>query len=130
MLLKYDITVDKFLGDGVLGFSNAPIAHKDYVERVITAATEILHRLEMREEDYSAVWGEKLKVTIGIAVGRANIGFYGSDDSVKSYTALGPVVNLASRLCGHGHPDQIITHQEVVSGYRMFKTCQRIVVLL
>ena len=55
VLLKYDITIDKFLGDGVLAFSNDPVARPDYVERVVEAALEVRARIKARADKYEMV---------------------------------------------------------------------------
>jgi class 3 adenylate cyclase len=107
-LLMYDITIDKFLGDGVLAFSNDPVMQKDYVERVIDAALEIRELILSKRSQYSENWGQPLDIRIGIAVGKANVGFYGREEYVRSYTAIGEVVNLASRICLHAQPNQVL----------------------
>jgi class 3 adenylate cyclase len=114
VLLKYDITIDKFLGDGVLGFSNDPVAQDDYIERVIRASFEVIERLKMKSMVYKALWKSEMDVRIGIATGFASVGFYGSDLHVKSYTALGKVMNLASRVNGVGGINEITVSQDVL----------------
>lgn len=114
-LLKYDITVDKFLGDGILAFSNDPIKYSDYVERVCLASQEIIQRIQSRKEEYEDYWMKEMEVCIGIAIGFANVGFYGSDRYFKAYTAIGPVVNMASRLCSEALPNQILMSKDVVN---------------
>lgn len=113
ILLKYDITIDKFLGDGVLGFCNAPLKRKDYTSRVLHAALEIREKINQDASFYEKYWQHALEVRVGIAKGFANVGFYGSQKYYKSYTAIGPVVNLASRLCSSANPMQIIVDNDV-----------------
>lgn len=113
ILLKYDVTIDKFLGDGILAFSNDPIKHDDYMERVVKAALEIRMKINERQHLYEDFWLAKLQICVGIATGYANVGFYGSSNYYHSYTAIGPVVNLASRLCSVAEPDQILITNEV-----------------
>lgn len=114
VLLKYDITIDKFLGDGVLGFSNDPIPHEDFVERTVNAALEIRARISARQEEYLEYWLNELQIRVGISSGFANVGFYGSEEYFKSYTAIGRVVNLASRLCSTAAPNQILASHDVI----------------
>jgi class 3 adenylate cyclase len=118
IMLKYDITIDKFLGDGVLGFANDPIQHADYVKRVADAALEIRKRIRSRADLYSILWGSELEIRVGIAEGSANVGFYGSRQAFRSYTALGPVMSLASRLCGAALPGQVLVSEEVQQALR------------
>jgi class 3 adenylate cyclase len=113
-LLKYDITVDKFLGDGILAFSNDPIQYSDYVSRTVGAALEIRERISKRQFIYENYWLNELQIRIGIAEGFANVGFYGSEKYFRSYTAIGPVVNLASRICGSASANQILVSHDVM----------------
>ncbi len=117
-LLKYDITVDKFLGDGILAFSNDPVAYPDYVDRVLRAAIEIRNRIKQNQDQYELYWMNHLEVRIGVAVGYANVGFYGNDRYYKSYTAIGAVINLASRLCSSAEPNQILVTSDVVDAVK------------
>ena len=112
ILLKYDITIDKFLGDGVLAFANEPVAHTDYAERVVMAAFEIRQKVIARSEFYEQNWLSDLKIKVGIAIGYANIGFYGNEKYFRTYTAIGPVINLASRLCSAAQPNQLLISKE------------------
>jgi adenylate cyclase len=115
ILLKYDITIDKFLGDGVLAFSNDPVQYSDFIERVANAAIEIRQRIKSRDDEYIEHWLDHFQVRIGIASGFANVGFYGNESYLKSYTAIGPVMNLASRLCSSAAPDQILVSKDIES---------------
>jgi class 3 adenylate cyclase len=115
VLLKYDITIDKFLGDGVLAFSNDPIERGDYVERVVDAALEIRARIHNRQSEYRTIWGDDFHVRIGIARGPASVGFYGSEDYIKAYTAIGKVVNLACRLASVGRIDQVSVTADIAA---------------
>lgn len=113
IMLKYDITVDKFLGDGIMGFCNAPMERTDYTNRVVSAALEIREKIGLEREFFIRNWQGELQIRVGIAKGFANVGFYGSKKYFKSYTAIGPVMNLAARLCASAMPGQIITDYDV-----------------
>lgn len=110
--LKYDITVDNFLGDCVLGFSNCPFNQENFVERVLLAAREIQERIRARRTLYLRFWKEEFKLKIGIAAGHANVGFYGKEDYFRRYTAIGPVMNKASRLCSHAKGGEILLTED------------------
>jgi adenylate cyclase len=112
-LLKYDITIVQFLGDGILGFSNEPAKYLDFVDRVVTAALEVQARINSRQDEYENYWMSRLEIRVGIAVGFANVGFFGNDKYYRSYTAMGPVMNLASRLCSAANPGQILIDNDV-----------------
>ncbi|MGE0632879.1 MAG: adenylate/guanylate cyclase domain-containing protein, partial [Pseudobdellovibrionaceae bacterium] len=113
ILLKYDITIDKFLGDGILGFCNAPLQRTDYVQRVVSAALEVRSKIQAERGFYQQHWMGPLEIRVGIAKGVATVGFYGSQKYFRSYTAIGPVVNLASRLCSNAQTNQILVDADV-----------------
>ena len=113
--LKFDITIDKFLGDGVLGFSNDPVKQSDFIERTIFAAHEIRMKILLKQDQYVRYWGSEFQVRIGISTGYASVGFYGSDRHVKSYTAIGKVVNLCSRVNGIANPNEVTISQDVLT---------------
>lgn len=122
LMLKYDITIDKFLGDGVLGFSNNPLKQDDYIERVLRCSQEILDRLNFKRDIYEQLWNGPFNVRIGIAVGSAAVGFYGSDMHVKSYTAIGRVINLAARINGTARSNGIVLTEETISALNFYKS--------
>lgn len=113
-LLKFDITIDKFMGDGILAFSNDPIRHADYLERVLYAALEIREKIQSKQAEYTELWMAEFQISIGIAAGFASVGFYGSSLHLKSYTAIGRVVNLAGRLGSAAEPQQILVSNEII----------------
>ncbi|MFN2241210.1 MAG: adenylate/guanylate cyclase domain-containing protein [Anaerolineae bacterium] len=95
---RYEGTLARLMGDAVLAFFGAPIAHEDDPERAIRAALEIVEgageygaRLE-REQDIQG-----FNVRVGIHTGLVVVGEVGSDLRVE-YTAMGDAVNLASRM--------------------------------
>lgn len=114
IMLRYDITIDKFLGDGVMGFSNDPVIQSDYIERAMNAAVDIVTTIKQKGEEYKRHWGDDFEVRVGLSTGYASIGFYGSDLHVKSYTAIGRVINLASRTNGMAKANGIAVSQDVL----------------
>ncbi len=111
-LFKYDITFDKTMGDAVLGFSNEPEPHRDYVQRVVQAAVEILSEIEKMGSRFQEIWQEPFKVKVGIAVGRADVGFHGDEGSPKTYTASGEVMNLTARLSDCADSGEILVTEK------------------
>ena len=90
-------TVDKFIGDAVMAIWNAPGDEPDHALRACRAAAAIsasMHALPPMSPKHDAV-----RVRIGINTGMALVGNIGSAERL-SYTAIGDVVNLASRLVG------------------------------
>ena len=90
---NYGGTIDKHVGDAVMGVFGAPVAHDKDPERAVRAAIAV--HASMAE--LSAEMGRELTVHIGIASGRVVARGTGSD-SYQEYTVTGESVNLASRL--------------------------------
>lgn len=92
-------TLDKYIGDAVMAFWNAPLDQADHALRACRAAVHMLERLE----ELKAVWRKsgypELEIGIGINTGQMVVGNMGSDVRVD-YTVLGDSVNLGSRLEG------------------------------
>lgn len=106
--LKYDLTIDKFHGDGVLAFSNMPIARTDFISRTCMAALEAVQAIQDDRSFYMQHWKSELQVRVGISVGYANVGFYGDQKYFKTFTAIGVPLPYASRLTSVGEPNQIL----------------------
>jgi adenylate cyclase len=106
--LKYDLTIDKFHGDGVLAFANSPVSRQDFIERTCMAAVEARRMLSEDQEFYVANWGSHMQVRVGISTGFANVGFYGDRKYFKTFSAIGAPLPFASRLTSIAQPDQIL----------------------
>lgn len=88
-------TVDKFIGDAVMAFWNAPLTVKDHELRATLAAIGMQKALL----DFNHKNNTNLKMGIGIHTGEAVVGNIGGEERL-SYTALGDTVNTASRIEG------------------------------
>jgi adenylate cyclase len=92
-------TVDKFIGDAVMVFWNAPHLQPDHVERACRAALSAKAASETLNAQFEAEGLLPFTVRFGIHVGDVVVGNLGSTERME-YTALGSSVNLASRLEG------------------------------
>jgi adenylate cyclase len=98
-------TIDKYMGDAVMAFWNAPLDDPDHASNACEAALDMLAELETlnRERELEAQAGEQtfipMKVGIGINTGRCVVGNMGSDRRMQ-YTVMGDTVNVASRIEG------------------------------
>jgi adenylate cyclase len=106
LIRKYEGTLDRFTGDGMMVFFNDPLPCPDAPERAAKLA------LEMRDAVSALlpVWtkrGHKLGFGIGLAQGHATLGRIGFEDRFD-YTAIGAVINLAARLCADAADGQIL----------------------
>jgi len=92
-------TVDKFIGDSVMAFWNAPDPQQDHVERACRAVLAGQTAAERLNTEFEAEGLPPFYTRFGIHVGEAVVGNLGSAERMN-YTALGSPVNLASRLEG------------------------------
>ena len=92
-------TVDKFIGDAVMVFWNAPNPQPDHVERACRAALAGKAASDQLNTQFEAEGLKPFFTRFGIHVGEAVVGNLGSTERMN-YTALGNTVNLASRLEG------------------------------
>ncbi len=107
LIRKYEGTLDRFTGDGMLVFFNDPLPCPDPAERAAKLAIE----MRAAVEKLIPVWarrGHTLGFGIGMAQGYATLGRIGFEDRFD-YTAIGAVINLAARLCADAKDGQILT---------------------
>lgn len=95
---RYEGTIAQLLGDGVLAFFGAPLAHEDDAERAIRAACDILAAMQTYASDLRAKHRvENFQLRIGLNTGLVVVGNIGSDLHME-YLAIGDTVNLAARI--------------------------------
>lgn len=92
-------TIDKYEGDAIIAFWNAPVDQPDHAVRAVAAALACQARLDELRPALRARAGQDLHMRIGINTGFAVVGNMGSQRRFD-YTMLGDAVNLASRLEG------------------------------
>jgi adenylate cyclase len=92
-------TVDKFIGDAVMAFWNAPVEQPDHAARACRAARDLLRALERLNVGWAARGLPAISMRVGLATGPALVGNVGSTTKFN-YTVMGDTVNLASRLEG------------------------------
>ncbi len=101
VVFRYGGTLDKFIGDAVMAFWNAPVRVDDHPVRAVEAALDMMEELETLNERWAAMDAPaQLAIGIGINTGEAIVGNIGSLERKLDYTAIGDTVNLASRLEG------------------------------
>ena len=118
-------TVDKFLGDGVMAMFGAPehLSCPEQAKRAIATARTMYYYLAKLNQR----WQEKnyllrhpvptLKMRCGIHQGKAVVGMFGGGQR-KDYTAVGKVVNIASRLQSVATPNSILISENVANCFR------------
>jgi class 3 adenylate cyclase len=96
---KHGGTVDKYMGDAVMAFWNAPRPIEDHAYRAVKASLEIQQKFLTMQREFEKRGWKDFRARIGLATGEALVGNIGYSERL-SYTALGDPVNLASRLEG------------------------------
>lgn len=99
IILAQGGTLDKYEGDAIIAFWNAPLDQPDHAARAVRAALLCQQALAQRQEEFAARAGGPLKARIGLNTGIVVVGNLGSK-SRFDYTVLGDAANLASRLEG------------------------------
>jgi class 3 adenylate cyclase/tetratricopeptide (TPR) repeat protein len=97
--------VDKVVGDGLLALFGAPLAHEDDAERAVRAAL----RMQESIDELAVELATDLRMRIGVNTGEVLVG---SLRAGGDYTAMGDVVNTASRLQTMARPGQVIVGPE------------------
>lgn len=110
-IFRYEGTLDKFIGDGVMSIFGAPIEQNDHSERAVLAALDMKKYAVRLIDDLQERYGVAVYFGIGINSGSAVIGNIGSEERVD-YTAIGDTVNLAARLEANAKPGQILISSE------------------
>jgi class 3 adenylate cyclase/tetratricopeptide (TPR) repeat protein len=96
-IYRYEGTLARLMGDGLLAFFGAPIAHEDDPARAVLSGLAILEGIRPFCEKIHKDWKMDFDVRVGIHTGPVVVGKVGSDLAVE-YTAMGDAVNLASRM--------------------------------
>jgi adenylate cyclase len=92
-------TIDKYIGDAIMAFWNAPVDLGDHAVRAVQTALEMQAALPQLNRDFAARGWPEVKIGIGVNSGRMSVGNMGSEFRM-SYTVMGDAVNLGSRLEG------------------------------
>lgn len=92
-------TLDKFIGDAIMAFWNAPLDVPEHPVHAVRTALRMHQELDTLNAELQKDFGIQLKIGAGIHTGRVFVGNMGTNE-LLSYTAIGDTVNLASRLEG------------------------------
>ena len=119
---RFEGTLERFTGDGLMVFFNDPIPVSDAPDRAVRMAVAMRGRVAQLAEEWSRR-GFDLQVGIGVAQGHATLGRIGFEGR-SDYAAIGSVTNLAARLCEQADPGHILISQRVYAATEEIVTAQ------
>jgi class 3 adenylate cyclase len=118
LIYRYEGTLERFAGDGILILFNDPIPYPDHTERAVRMAIEMRDSIGKLTESWRNR-GHGLGFGVGIALGYATLGQIGFDRRLE-YAAVGSVTNLASRLCDEAKAGQIVISQRAFGSVKQW----------
>src|SRR5919107_1532823 len=104
---KYGGTVARLLGDAVLAFFGAPVAHEDDAERAVRAGLDIQAKAKEYAKEIKRNYEVDFEMRVGINTGLAVLAAVG-DEIKTEYTAMGDTTNLAARMQSAAKPGTIL----------------------
>jgi class 3 adenylate cyclase len=104
-VLAYEGTIDKFLGDAIMAWFNAPIPQPDHALRAVKAALAIRSAVQQLHLEFPPEF--RLSFGAGIHFGEAVLGLIGTEKRLE-YTAIGDSVNTAKRIQENARAGQIL----------------------
>jgi adenylate cyclase len=113
LIFKFDGTLERFMGDGIVVIFNDPIPCEDHVHKAARMAVEMRDRVK----DLRTAWlkkGYDLDLGVGFAAGYATLGTMGFEGRMD-YGTVGNLPNLAARLCAEAKGGQILIDQKTMS---------------
>ena len=111
IILKYEGTIDKFIGDGVMAIFGAPLAHENDPERAARCALDMMAQIERFNRQITVSLPTPLGLHVGLHSGMVIAGNVGSDLRMN-YSVIGDTVNLAARLVEMAPRDEIYMSSE------------------
>src|SRR5512143_1772543 len=116
---KYEGTLARLMGDALLAFFGAPVAHEDDPVRAIRAARDMLQAAEEYAIDVKRDRGIDFQIRVGLNTGTVIVGEVGSDLKYE-YTAMGDAVNLAARMQSAAEPGTTLIAENTYRGAAHF----------
>src|SRR5829696_3537376 len=106
-ITKYGGTVARLLGDAIIAFFGAPVAHEDDAERAVRAGLDIQAAAKEYSEVVRRNYGVDFEVRVGINTGLAVLAAVG-DEIRTEYTAMGDTTNIAARMQSAAAPGSVL----------------------
>ena len=122
LVTRFEGTLERFTGDGLMVFFNDPLPCEDAPLRAVRMAVAMRNRVEGLAKDWKR-HGYDLALGVGVAQGYATLGRIGFEGR-SDYTAIGTCTNLAARLCAEARPWQILLSPRVHAAVEEFVTSE------
>jgi adenylate cyclase len=113
-VFKYEGTLDKFMGDGIMALWGAPVMHPDDPVLCVSCALEQMEVLGKFNRRRIEDGQPPLAIGIGIHTGPLVAGYIGSSKAL-SYTVIGDTANTSARLCGAASAGQVLVSEPTLS---------------
>ena len=113
LVFKFEGTLERFMGDGIVVIFNDPIRCENHVQKAIEMSLEMRDRVK----ELRIAWSKKgydLDLGVGLATGYTTLGTVGFEGRMD-YGSVGNLPNLAARLCAEAKGGQILTDQKTFS---------------
>ena len=121
VVFKYQGTLDKFLGDGLLALFGTPLRQADHPQRAVRAALEIQRAIGAFNTSRGQQGAMPLDIGIGINSGEAIVGNIGSEKRME-YTVIGDMVNVAQRLQTQAQGGEVLISDTTLAHVRELVT--------
>jgi adenylate cyclase len=122
LVTRFEGTLERFTGDGLMVFFNDPLPCEDAPLRAVRMTVAMRNRVESLAKDWTR-HGYDLALGVGVAQGYATLGRVGFEGR-SDYTAIGNCTNLAARLCAEARPWQILLSPRVHAAVEEFVTSE------
>jgi class 3 adenylate cyclase len=106
-----DGIVNKLIGDAIFAIFNFPIRRSDHVQQAVLSGIELQRRCRAMKTAMAGGADVPVGVGVGVHTGDVTIGEIGT--TIKDFTAIGEVVNLAARLQGASLPGEVVVTEGV-----------------
>jgi len=113
LIYRYEGTLDKIIGDGIMVFFGDPVLIPDHAQRAVLLAIDMQKKIDQLRDEWLS-YGYDLNIGIGINTGYMTVGNIGSEFH-RDYTVIGNQVNVAARLEQMARPGEILISQRTYS---------------
>ncbi len=123
VIYNYEGSIARLLGDSLLAFFGAPVAHEDDPPRAVRAGLEIINQIKPYSQTVKDKYGIDFTMRVCINTGPVIVGPVG-DDLTYDYTAYGGTVNLTSRIKFAGEPMSVILTEQTYRFIAPYFECE------